>query len=142
MYVHMKNQVISSIIIALLLSTTLGLMTMNHMDQDHDICPFEVPGVASCVQVYGAYGFIASHLNAFSRYVSAIPVNSFGGIFLLFLSMIFLTSTLLSENTKSFKFRSILISNRLREILIIPKRTTIIDWLAIHENSPAILARR
>ncbi len=139
----MRNQVITTIIIALLLTTTLGLATMNHMDQDHSSCPFEVPGVANCAQLQSPFGFLTSHLDAFSRFTSAIPaINSLVAFLLLLSSLIFLIPVIFAKNFDLFNFQIDYTHNRLRESFVSLKRSLLIDWLALHMNSPTIILGR
>ena len=136
----MRNQVISTIIIALLLSTVLGLATMNHMDQDHGICPFEVPNIAGCSDTQGVFGFMTSHLNAFLRFALAIPMGG-TAVPISLLLVLFIAMLLLGDSTL-FKFKSLFIANRLREPSIILARIKTTDWLTLHENSPSFPVRR
>lgn len=139
----MKNQVIATIAIALLLTTTLGLATMNHMDQDHSGCPFEVPGVINCAQLQNPFSFLASHLDTFSRFTSAIPtINSLVAFLLLLFSLILLIPVVFAKKFDLFNFQIDYTRNRFRKLFVSPKRSLLIDWLALHVNSPTIIPGR
>lgn len=139
----MKNFFLPLLIIGLLLSASFSLIMMNHMDEPgHNNCPFKAPGVADCVQVQSPLDFISSHLNSVSRFFSAIPVNSFTVSLTLILVLTFAVFIIFNKKFELFKFRPLLIENRLREFFVPPNKILFSHWFAFHENSPAFIGGR
>ena len=134
----MKTPFTLIIIASLLLSATLSLVTMGHMDQGHGDCPFDAVGTADCVKVASPFDFLASHLAAFLRFFSATPTDGVAILLALFLSLILSTFIIFDGDSRLFKSRPLLARNRLREFFVSPSTILFIDWLALHENSPAV----
>ncbi|HEY4506671.1 MAG TPA: hypothetical protein VJH71_00710 [Candidatus Paceibacterota bacterium] len=138
----MKNYIIALLIISSLVSVSFGLVAMNHMDgQGHGECPFEVSGVTNCVQAQNPIDFATSHLNAFSKFYSATPVNGFSliSLYLLWSLAIFI---IFNKELELFKFQPLLARNNPKESFVAPSRIVLTDWLSLHENSPAFIGGR
>lgn len=138
----MKKRFISLLIIGLFLSASFSLVAMNHMDgQGHARCPFEAAGVTDCAQTQNSLSFLVSHLNAFSKFLSAIPVNSFIVLTFLFL-LLALAVLFTSIKLKLFGLNSFFTKTGFQETFALSNRISFTDWLAFHQNSPAPLERR
>lgn len=133
----MKNPLIPLVVIGILISASFGLVLMSHMDeQGHGQCPFETAGVAVCGLMQTPIDFVVSHLNAFSKFSSAIVVTSLLAMLLL------LTFSLLFKlyyDSALFGLRPLLIGSLPRGSFISPHRQKLTHWLSIHENSPTVL---
>ncbi|MEK7645695.1 MAG: hypothetical protein AAB374_01115 [Patescibacteria group bacterium] len=139
----MKNPFLPLLIIGLLLSTSFSLVVMSHEDrQGYSNCPFEVAGVADCVQIQNSIDFAASHLNALAKFLLAIPVNNFTSLVALSLLVIFTIFTFFNKYFGLFKLRPVLTRNRLYEPLVSLNKTLFTRWFALHENSPSFTGRR
>src|SRR3989344_7206678 len=105
----MKNSFIPLLIIGSLLSASFGLVMMNHMDgQEHGQCPFEATGITDCVQVQNPIDFVTSHLNAFSKFSSAVPVNSFAISLTLLLALALTVFIIFNKEFELFKSEPLL----------------------------------
>ena len=139
----MKNSFIPLLIISSLISASFGLVMMNHMDgQEHGQCPFEATGVTNCVQVQNPIDFVTSHLNAFSKFSTAVPVNSFVTSLTLLLALALAAFITFNKEFELFKLRPLLARDHLRESFVPPNRILLMQWLALHENSPAFIGGR
>ena len=136
--VNMKNYLLPVLIIGLLLSANLGLATMNHMDgQDHVKCPFDAAGFTNCTQVQSPLDLITIHLNAFSRSFLSTPVGSFF-VFLSLLLLLGLAAFVTFSNDAEFLKRDQgHIIKYLYGYFVSHSEQQIIQWLSLHENSPA-----
>ena len=139
MDVEMKNPFISLLIIGLLLSASLGLVMMKHMNEEgHVVCPFDLVGATSCAQFRNSFDFIASHLNAFSRFISAIPASSFTVYFYLLLLLILSLPVILKRDLRVLKLKTTPGKTWFYESFIPTFQELRMYWFALHENSPAI----
>ncbi len=139
----MKNHIIPLLVIGLLLSASFGLAIMNHMDgQGHNQCPFETAGTVDCVQVQNPTGFAVSHLNALSRFFSAIPVNGFAGLSASYLLLAFGALFFFKKDSEPFKLKPLFIQRCLYESLVTPNKILLAHWFSLHENSPAFILGR
>lgn len=138
----MKNYLIALLIIGSLLSASFGLVMMNHMDgQGHGQCPFEATRATDCVQA-NPIDFVISHLNAFSKYSSAIPVNGFAISLTLLLALAFAVFIVFNKEFDLFKSQLLTVKGHLRESFVSPNKTLLNHWFALHENSPAFMIGR
>lgn len=143
MKTQMKNPIFPLLIIGLLFFASFGLVIMSHIDgQGHSQCPFEMAGVTDCVQVQNPMGFAISHLNALSKFFSAIPVNSFTNLIVIYLLLAFTTFFSFKKDFESFKLKPIFIRSRLYESFVSPNKILLTRWFSLHENSPALTERR
>lgn len=140
----MKNLFIPLLIIGLLLFASFGLVMMNHMDdQGHAVCPFETVGTADCAQVQNPVVFATSHLNALSQFFSATPISGFAGLISFLLLLILASFVVLDKKSDLFGRRLLfLVKSWLREIFAPLSKILLVNWLALHENSPAFIKRR
>ena len=139
----MKNSFIPLLVIGSLLSAGFGLVMMNHMDgQGHGQCPFEATGITDCVQVQNSIDFVTSHLNAFSKFSSAVPINSFAISLTLLLALVLAVFIIFNKEFELLKLEPLLARNHLRESFIPPNRILLTDWLSLHENSPSFIGGR
>jgi len=105
----MKNSFIPLLMISSLISASFGLVMMNHMDgQGHGQCPFEATGITDCVQVQNSIDFVTSHLNAFSKFSSAVPINSFAISLTLLLALVLAVFIIFNKEFELLKFRSMI----------------------------------
>ena len=139
----MKKYLISLLIIGSLISASFGLVMMNHMDgEGHGQCPFEATTILDCVQVQNPIDFVTSHLNAFSKFSSAIPVNSFVTSLTLLLAVALAVFIIFNKEFELFKLRPLFVIKHLRESFVPPNRILLTRWLALHENSPSFIGGR
>lgn len=137
----MKNPFIPLLIIGLLLFASFGLVMMGHTDgQGHNDCPLQPVAANDCTKVQGPLGFITSHLNAVSKFFSAIPVKTFvaSALYLLAVAL----AALVSLNARLFIARFSLASVNCAEAFVPLHRPRFHQWSALHENSPTFIGRR
>lgn len=139
----MKSHITPLLIIGLLLFASFGLVTMNHVDeQGHSRCPFETAGAIDCTQIQNPVGFAISHLNALSKFFSAIPVDSLVSLIAIYLLFAHAAIIYFKENFDLLKLKSIFIRRYLCESWLTPNKILLIHWLSLHENSPAFTLGR
>ena len=132
----MNKSFIPLLIIGILLSVSFGLLIMGHMDgQGHSICPFET--AANCSQAQGPISSATSHLNAISKFFSAIPADVFIG-FISLLVLAIISVLVFDHGSLSLKFRKLFFSRRLAKVFVPTRSSLILSWLSLHENSPAL----
>ncbi|OGN27633.1 MAG: hypothetical protein A2941_01420 [Candidatus Yanofskybacteria bacterium RIFCSPLOWO2_01_FULL_49_17] len=133
----MKRALIPLIIIGLLVSGTLGLFLMDHMDSSSHIkCPFESAGIINCVLVQNPLDLATSHLNAFSKFFSAAPVSAFAA--LMSLAVLLAFALLVVPSYQFPKLRPARIKRYSAGRFIPLSDRDFIHWFALHENSPAL----
>lgn len=137
----MKNPFIPLLIIGLLLFASFGLVMMDHMDgQGHTNCPLQAVGANDCAQVRGPLDFVISHLNAVSKFFSAIPAKTFATSIFYLLAL--LSAALAIFNRQSLILLPALANNRPRESFAPPRRMLLNHWFSLHENSPSFIGGR
>ena len=116
---------------------------MNHMDgMGHSDCPFEVAEITNCVQVQNPIAFAVSHLNALSKFFSAIPVNTFASLISTFLLLALAVFIISNKEFELFKLEPLFIRSRLGGSFVPQNKILLTDWFSLHENSPAFIGRR
>ena len=139
----MKNYLIPFLVIGLLVSASFGLVMMNHMDgQGHSNCPFDTAGASGCAQARNPIDFVVSHLNALSRFFSALPVNSLASLISLFLLSILAIATIFNKESEFLKLRPLFAKNHFHESFVPINKVLITRWFSLHENSPAFIGGR
>ena len=139
----MKKTVIPLIIIGLLLYASFGLIMVNHMDgMGHNICPFEAVGLKNCVNVQNPLDFVASHLDVFSKFFSAIPINGFAVSLALLFAFALGVLVIFNSLFEIHKFQRLRVINRLHEFFVSPNKNRLTRWFALHENSPSLITGR
>lgn len=137
----MKNSFMPLLIIGFLLSASFGLVMMNHMDgQGHSQCPLKTAGVIDCAQVQNPLDFITSHLNAVSKFFSAVLTKNFAASLLYLLVLTFAVLIIFDKQLLAL-IRSF-VRSRSKEAFIPPHKILFNHWFALHENSPAFIGRR
>jgi hypothetical protein len=143
MILEMKNRLIPLLFIGLLLSTSFGLLAMNHIDgQGHGQCPFEVTGVNDCSQALNTIDFVASHLDVLSQFSLATPSEGFSGLIALSLLLAFALFLVFNKGFELPNLKPVSIQSRFRQSFVPPTKILLTRWFALHENSPAFIVGR
>ncbi len=138
----MKKFFISLLIIGSLLSLTFGLVIMPNMSgQEHSQCPFEAAGIVNCAQAQNLVGFMSAHVNAFSQFFLATSADGFAIFLTLFSLFALAVFVIFGKDFKLLGSKFIFISSYFRKSFS-PNKILFGDWFALHENSPAFIARR
>lgn len=137
----MKNLFIALFIIGSLLSLTFGLAIMPNMSgQSHGQCPFETAGITNCAQAQNLVGVMAAHVGAFSQLFAATLAGALTSFFALFSVLVF--ALVIFYNKDSALSPPVLIYSRPRKPSVSLHGISFVQWLALHENSPAFVIRR
>src|SRR3989344_880564 len=134
----MRDIVILFLVIGMLFSASFSLVMMNHMDnQVHSLCPFEAAGVTNCTRAQISLISMVSHLNALSRFFSAVPVADFSNLISLLFLLVLATITTLGK-PDLIKLNPLSVKSRLNKSFVPIQKNLFVDWFALHENSPAL----
>lgn len=120
-----------------------GVFAMNHgVSHDHG-CLAAIARAADCPDNGSIFDFISFHLNTFKVFSTAVLGENFSSILLL---VMFLLAVALDISAgKIFAFPqtdSNLYQRNFYESFISLFKSQVNCWLALHENSPALLIRR
>ncbi len=119
-----------------------GFIGMNDKEMAHGNCLAEIAakGMGICLPGINSFEVANFHLNVFKSF--SLSTINFGSLFaLLFASAIFLFLKIISEAQPNFKGSWVFINKFLERIFSF-YRNQEISWLALHENSPALVMRR